>query len=250
MSVHQNGELPVHLSRISQTCCLWLQETLRNPTRVEEMPHSSHQQRRGSHWVCWRHSRRAAGPSRTHPSTCWGGDWTSPHWKVTPHHHFLPLRTRNSKENVQPTACWKSNRLMDRINDWFFPSCFHPQSHRSNPSSGRVHRSHGAPAVVFNVVTFYVVEAGVVIETSDGVYGTTERRQCYSPPEKSERLSSISSKNLNGVTYCAPFGIHGGFHHPLVGEWIKHLHIPQMFVTVMAADSIHFTCGRKETPNM
>lgn len=60
----------------------------------------------------------------------------------------------------------------------------YPQRHRSHSSSGSVHRSHSAPAVTFDVVTLHVVEAGVVIQTSNGVNRTTKCCQGYTPPEK------------------------------------------------------------------
>lgn len=58
----------------------------------------------------------------------------------------------------------------------------YPQRHRSHAPSGCVHRSHGAPGVAFDVVTLHIVEAGVVIQPSDGVDGTAESSQSDSPP--------------------------------------------------------------------
>lgn len=37
-----------------------------------------------------------------------------------------------------------------------------------------------------------------------------------------------------------PFGIHRRFHHPLVSEGVKHLHVSQVFITIMAPNSINF----------
>lgn len=76
------------------------------------------------------------------------------------------------------------------MNGWLF-SVIYPNCHRSNAPSGCVHRSNGAPAVAFDVVTLHVVEAGVVIQTANGVYGPTECGESYTPPGKQISLKNI-----------------------------------------------------------
>lgn len=60
----------------------------------------------------------------------------------------------------------------------------YPQCHRPHSSSGCVHGSHRTPAVKFNIITLHVVEAGVVVQTSDRIDGTTESCQGYAPPDE------------------------------------------------------------------
>lgn len=38
--------------------------------------------------------------------------------------------------------------------------------------------------------------------------------------------------------FYAPLGVHRRLHHPLVGEGVKHLHVAQMFIPIMAPDCI------------
>lgn len=54
---------------------------------------------------------------------------------------------------------------------------------------------------------------------------------------KSIRAEHQVSESLLSVI---PFCVHGGFHHPLVGVWIKHLHVPEVLVAIMASNSINF----------
>lgn len=50
----------------------------------------------------------------------------------------------------------------------------------------------------------------------------------------------LFSRSCTGANFrFIPFGVHRRFHHPLVSEGVKHLHVSQVFVTIMAANSIN-----------
>lgn len=84
-------------------------------------------------------------------------------------------------------GCKRLKCILDMINQSLltgFPIQSYPQCHRPHSSSGCVHRSHGTPAVTFNVITLNIVEAGVVIQTSNSIDRTTKSCQGYTPPDK------------------------------------------------------------------
>lgn len=49
---------------------------------------------------------------------------------------------------------------------------------------------------------------------------------------------------------CVPLGVHRGFHHPLVGEGVKHLHVAQVFVAIMAPNRVNLAYGNQHQTGM